>query len=115
MMNEASRAAIAARSAQASASSQPDFEIFYNNWLAWGVFQACTTQWRIAPMGGYTGLDYTAVHSVMTTLGIAKKKRSSHFNRLRYIEAGAMAEMAEQRKRAEKKREREQQTRRRRR
>jgi hypothetical protein len=35
----------------------PDFIICRENWAAWLVWQDVKDQWRVAPMGGFLGLD----------------------------------------------------------
>lgn len=60
------------------------------------MFLACSTQWRIAPMGGITGLDYAAVESVMRMMRI--KGRAEVFEGLRVMENAALAEISRQRR-----------------
>ena len=38
-----------------------EFEVFEENWEAVMVFLKAQTQWRVAPMGGVIGLDYSAL------------------------------------------------------
>lgn len=45
------------------------FEVWPDNWPAWEVFQRCRTQWRVAPMGGLLGLDYSGVEIVIRASG----------------------------------------------
>lgn len=39
-------------------------EVWDTHWPIVQVFLACATQWRVAPMGGRSGLDYPAVEWV---------------------------------------------------
>lgn len=59
-----------------------------DNWPAWLVFGACSTQWRLAPMGGVQGLDYPALESVMRMMTV--KNRPEMFHKVRLIERGAL-------------------------
>lgn len=45
------------------------FEVWAENWPAWEVFEACATQWRVAPMGGVLGLDYPALEILIRAAG----------------------------------------------
>ena len=67
------------------------FEVWHANWPAWQLFQGLSTQWRVAPMGGLLGLDYTAVHAVLQI----KQLPSRLFDDLRHIEQGALAAIRE--------------------
>jgi len=49
-------------------------------------FLKVQTQWIIAPMGGYAGMNYECVKSAMWMSGIKKKDRSQLFDDLRIIE-----------------------------
>src|SRR3546814_5530475 len=40
-----------------------DIEVLDENWCAVDVFLACGTQWRVIPMGGMQGIDYTGLQS----------------------------------------------------
>ena len=60
------------------------------------LFLQCSTQWRRAGLTGVaTGLDYTAVESVMRMTGM--KNRKDTLWRLQRIESGALDAMNEQR------------------
>ena len=48
---------------------------------------ACATQWRLRPMGGVQGIDYSALESVMRMMGV--KRRADVFRQVRLIERGA--------------------------
>lgn len=54
----------------APADAAQSFLVLPQNWDAVRVFLACQTQWRVAPMGGLSGLDYTSVSRVMDWMGI---------------------------------------------
>lgn len=60
------------------------------NWDAVRVFISCQTQWRIAPMGGISGLDYQAAGRVMDWLGIADPAEA--FEGLQIMELVVLAE-----------------------
>lgn len=54
-----------------------------------------TTQWRMVSgmRERVTGLDYSVVPHVMNLLGVKRSERRDTFNRLRFIEAGALNEL----------------------
>lgn len=56
----------------------------YNLWLR------VQTQWRVGPMGGKTGLDYTGVDVVMRQMGIKAKDRPECFDGLQAMEVAAI-------------------------
>lgn len=70
----------------------PPFEVWPENWDAVQVFMACSTQWRSAPMGGVTGLDYTAVMSVMSLYTDAQRET---LQRIQIMEAEILSEVRE--------------------
>ena len=77
------------------APDQPEtFYLDHANLAAWQVFTACATQWRLLPMGGAQGIDYTALQSVIALQGIENTRET--FEKVRFIEQGALAQMAEQ-------------------
>lgn len=65
-----------------------DFILLEENWPAFETFLRCQTQWRYT-MTGITGLDYTAVISVIT-LTCKNKDRKQLFEDVRLIEQGAL-------------------------
>lgn len=64
------------------------FIVQHENWNAWRAFDACRTQWRLPPMGGFLGLDYTALELVMRARSIPIQTLPD----VQEIEAGALAE-----------------------
>ncbi len=75
------------------------FEVLPENWDALGLFLDCATQWRHAPMGGLTGLDYTAVRTVIEFHDVPANHRTERFQQSRLLERGALDAMREQAKR----------------
>ena len=77
--------------------SEPDeFELYQENLQAFDVFCSSATQWRYAGMTGVqTGLDYSAVESVMRMMGT--EDTAETFQKVRLIEMGALNAMSEQR------------------
>lgn len=69
--------------------AQKPVPVWPENRAAVLVFQLMSTQWRVG-MGGYVGLDYTALREVWPIAGIADSKRSAVFMDLRYIEHFAL-------------------------
>ena len=59
--------------------------------------ESCETQWR-ASMGGFTGLDYTAVLAVIQFEEPDKAQAKELFEQVKLIERGALKAMAEARK-----------------
>ncbi|WP_346099943.1 DUF1799 domain-containing protein [Pseudomonas veronii] len=73
---------------------QGDTEIWPDNWPAFRLFNALSTQWRTGP-GGATGLDYSVVREVAILIGIKKQQIPELFPDLQVMEAEALAVMAE--------------------
>lgn len=63
----------------------------------------CQTQWRTAGMGGFIGLDYTAVIAAIQFEEPDKELAKELFEQVRGIERGALEELSEQAKRSQKK------------
>ena len=73
-----------------------DMEIWPDNWPAFRLFNAMSTQWRTGACGA-TGLDYTSIRDVAEYLGIKKKTIPDIFPDLQVMEAEALAVMGEAR------------------
>ena len=56
------------------------------------LFITCSTQWRSSGFGA-TGMDYSAVLSVLRMKGVSKKKWPRLFDDLRILEDCALATM----------------------
>lgn len=66
---------------------------------AWVFFcESCSTQWRLGGMCGPTGLDYTAVLSVIQFEEADQEQARQLFEQIKLIERGALKAMAEARK-----------------
>ncbi len=78
-------------------ADEPDeFELYEENLKAFEVFCSSATQWRYAGMTGVqTGLDYTAVESVMRMMGVDDTAET--FKKVRLIEIGALNAMSDRR------------------
>lgn len=61
---------------------------------ACALFRRMATQWR-AGMGGATGLDYGPVLEVMALMGVRKRDRLLTLDKIRVMEAEALACMRE--------------------
>jgi hypothetical protein len=57
------------------------------------VFVALSTQWRMAPMGGVVGLDYSAIAPVLELSGIPREQWTDVFADLRVMEQAALQSM----------------------
>lgn len=69
------------------------------NAVAWEVFVACASQWRLAGMAA-VGLDYAAVAAVMGLLGLPDADRRACFHRVRVMEAAALEVWSREREQA---------------
>ncbi|WP_238587272.1 MULTISPECIES: DUF1799 domain-containing protein [Pseudomonas] len=72
-----------------------DVEVWPENWPAFRLFNAMSTQWRTGACGA-TGLDYTAISNVAELIGIKKKQLREIFPDLQVMEAEALLVMSEQ-------------------
>lgn len=70
-------------------------EIWPENLLAFQVFSALGTQWRVG-MGGATGLDYNAVPVVLRLQGVPRGEWPQLFEDVRTMEAAALAVMRQE-------------------
>lgn len=73
------------------------FEVWPENWKAVQLFLALSTQWRfvgISTMVGarivQTGLDYSAVESIMRLMDIKPRRRAALFKKLQIMEQAAL-------------------------
>ena len=74
-------------------------EVWPEHARAWAFFcDSCSTQWRSGGMGGPTGLDYTAVLTVIQFEETGKEQAKELFDQIKLIERGALTAMAEARK-----------------
>ena len=71
-------------------------ELWPENWPAWSLFAEMSGQWRMAPMGGATALDYTALFLRMDRLGLTAEQWNDMFADVRVIEAAALKQMAQE-------------------
>src|SRR3546814_7111887 len=65
-----------------------DIEVLDENWCAVDVFLACGTQWRVIPMGGMQGIDYTGLQSTMAMMAVDDVP--TVFAKVRTIEAAVL-------------------------
>jgi hypothetical protein len=73
-------------------ASGPDVDIWPDNATAVNVFIAMSTQWRVG-VAGATGLDYSALPTVMRLVGVPRGEQSDVFDSLRTMEDAALAAM----------------------
>lgn len=59
------------------------------------VFAALLTQWRMAPMGGVIGLDYSAIPPALEMMGIERAGWPVLFEQVRVMENEAVRAMNE--------------------
>lgn len=67
-------------------------EVWPENWPAYLVFAAMSTQWRIG-FSGPTGLDYSALPFVMRMKRIPRDDWDDLFNQIYIMESAALAEI----------------------
>lgn len=87
------RRAVATQFDEAESDGAPvggDVGVLAQNWPAVRVFLALGTQWRLAPMGGATGLDYGPIPGVLVMMGLRRREWPETFERLRVMEAAAL-------------------------
>ncbi len=73
-----------------------EYEVWPDNWPAFLLFEAMSTQWRVG-MGGAVGLDYSAIKPVASMIGIKRSELAQAFPDLRMMEAEALLVMSESR------------------
>lgn len=78
-----------------AAQPPPVCDVWPENWPALTLFLAMETQWRVAPSGGYLGLDYAALPAVLDLLGIAPDRRRALFGDLRVMESEVLTAATE--------------------
>lgn len=71
-------------------TAQKPIPVWPENRQAVIVFRAMDTQWR-AGMGGYTGLDYSALAEVWKRTHTKRRDRDRVFADLRVLESAALA------------------------
>jgi hypothetical protein len=89
-----SEAALAAFGMTLDDIPETEYEVWPDNWRAFLLFEAMSTQWRTG-MGGASGLDYSALPPVASMLGITRRELSEAFQDIRVMEAEAMLVMSE--------------------
>lgn len=73
-----------------------EYEVWPDNWPAFLLFEAMSTQWRVG-MGGAVGLDYNAIKPVASMIGLKRTGLTQAFPDLRMMEAEALLVMSESR------------------
>lgn len=68
-------------------------EVWPENWRSVTFFSRLSTQWR-SGMAGPTGLDYTAVLSLLRTLRLPRDEHDVLFDDVQVMERAALNEMA---------------------
>jgi hypothetical protein len=73
-------------------ASGPPVEVWPDNVPTISVFISMSTQWRVG-MSGATGLDYTALPTVMRLTGVPAADRAEVFEGIRLMEDAALTKM----------------------
>lgn len=68
-------------------------EVWPENWQTWRLFRDCATQWRVAPMGEYIGLDYPPLFRLMDEAGLSREDWRDTFDDIRILEGAALEAM----------------------
>lgn len=76
-------------------SRAEDYGVWPENRRAVQVLTLMATQWRVAGMGGYLGLDYNVLPLVMQAAGIKRRHRADTFAGLQILEREVLSLMAE--------------------
>ncbi len=71
-------------------------EVWPENWQSWSLFVQVSTQWRSAGMGGYIGLDYGPLFTLMDRHGLQGHEWHHTFEDIRVIESTALEQMKAQ-------------------
>lgn len=71
-----------------------EYEVWPDNWSAFLLFEAMSTQWRVG-MGGAVGLDYNAIKPVASMIGLKRAELAMAFPDLRIMESEALLVMSE--------------------
>lgn len=77
----------AAKAAHAAAN---EFEVWPDNWRTVRVFSGLSTQWRLAPMGGFSGLDYAAVEAALRIWRAPRRRWRALFADIQIMEAAVV-------------------------
>jgi hypothetical protein len=64
-------------------------EVWPENWKAWGLFCAVSTQWRIG-MSGPTGLDYVPLMRLLDLDQLSADEWRDTFDCIRVLEGAAL-------------------------
>lgn len=67
-------------------------EIWEENYAAFSVFNAVSTQWRYS-MSGITGLDYNVLPNVLRLLNIARSEWNQIFDDIRTMESAVLTQI----------------------
>jgi len=71
---------------------KPDRVVIWpENWQAFKLFQQTQTQWVIAPMGGFVGLNYQSVIKVIGLYEKQKQEKIELFENIQAIEQGFLS------------------------
>jgi len=73
---------------------KPHFEVWPENAEPVRFFLLMSTQWRVAGMGGQTGLDYPALFQLFSLYGITEKEKVRIFEGVRIMELAVLEDRA---------------------
>lgn len=82
--------------ARGGALNQPAFAVYAENWENVQAFLVCSTQWRVAPMGGLIGLDYAGCKAALKAVGTPFKRVFSAIQQMEVAVLRVLAEASRQ-------------------
>jgi len=76
-------------------SSTAEVSVWAEHVVVTEVFSALSTQWNVSATGAVTGMDYSAIETVMGLMGIPQSDQLQVFLDLRVMEKEALVAMSE--------------------
>lgn len=87
------------KAAEGQKKQETNYLVLPENWPALQLFLSCATQWRYAPLGGITGLDYQALAALMDMQQIPLIERPERLAQVQWIERGVLETLSKQKSR----------------
>ena len=86
-----------------TSGGQPVFHLWPEHELAFGIFLACRTQWRVGGLGGAIGLDYAGVEALIRMRRLVPRQQLPEvMGDLQVLESATLAEWQAERERKER-------------
>lgn len=74
--------------------SDGSFAVWLENWDTVLLFWACRRCWRLKPMGGVIGMDWTTIHAKLQMKGLSGDALARESSRLELMEDAVMEVLA---------------------